>query len=175
MISMIAAVSIDGALGLRGEEELVWKSQLDQRFFYKTTNEKVIVMGNNTFKSLGKPLRNRKNVVLSRKEEPGYRNGVYYYNDIGTVLENYPSFVVIGGESIYRLFMPLADEVYLTTLSIRLEESENHEYAYFPEEELQQSFYMTYQSEPLTDRDMNSGMPINIIFSHWKKGVHSVH
>jgi len=173
MITMLAATSVTGIIGIRGINTLLWKSEIDLGLFKSNTEGQVVVMGNHTFKSLRQPLKNRTNVVLSKTEEPGHKDGVIYYNNIGDIITNYETFMVIGGEAIYNLFLPIADEVIISTLSLDFEGDVN--YAYFPIDRMENDFYMTNESEIISDIDEVSGLPINLIFTRWKRGVPNVH
>lgn len=173
MITMLAATSVTGIIGIRGAETLLWDSEVDMELFKSNTDKQVVVMGNNTFKALRQPLKNRTNVILSRKEEPGNREGAYYYNSIGDIIKNYETFMVIGGEAVYNLFLPIADEIIISTLS--LDFSGEGDYAYFPVDQMERDFFMTNESEVIPDIDKISGLPINIIFTRWKRGVPNVH
>ena len=173
MISMIAAISVTGVIGLRGNATLLWDSAIDKDIFKQNTEGQVVVMGNNTLKSIGKPLKNRTNVVLSKTEEPGVRNNVHYYNSIGEIIEKYATFVVIGGEAIYNLFLPVADEILLSTISLDFEEDED--FAYFPVDEMEKSFFMIHESAVLEDTDKKSNIPINLIVTRWQRSIPNIH
>jgi dihydrofolate reductase len=173
MITMLAATSVTGIIGIRGVNTLLWKSPIDLGLFKSNTKGQVIVMGNNTFKSIRKPLKNRTNIVISNSEIPGHREGVTYYNNIGDIIKNYETFMVIGGEVVYNLFLPIADEIIISTLSLDFEG--NVDYAYFPIDRMEKDFYMTKESEIISDVDEISGLPINLIFTRWKRGVPNVH
>ena len=173
MITMLAAISVTGIIGIRGVNTLLWKSKVDLSLFKDNTNKQVVVMGNNTFKSLRHKLKDRTNIILSKKEEPGTRDGVTYYNNIGDIITNYPNFLVIGGETVYNLFLPVADEIVISTVSLDFEGE--GDYAYFPLDGMEKDFYMTNESEMIGDVDEISGLPINLIFTRWKRGVPNVH
>ena len=173
MITLLAATSVTGIIGVRGVNTLLWKSKIDLALFKSNTENQTVVMGNNTFKSIRHPLTNRINVVLSKTEEPGKREGVIYYNNIGDIITNYETFMVIGGEAIYNLFLPIADEVIISTISLDFKGAVS--YAYFPTDLMEKDFSMTNESEVINDVDEISGLPIGLIFTRWKRGVPNVH
>ncbi len=173
MISLITATSLNGVIGVRGTNKLLWNSKVDLDFFKDQTKGQVLVMGNNTFKSLGKPLIDRINIVLSKSEEPGKRDGVIYYDNISEIITNYPSFFVIGGEALYTMFLPIADEIIITTISLDVEDTSN--LAYFPLDQMEKEFFMVGESEMFPDTDAYTGVPINLIFSRWHRGIPSIH
>ncbi len=123
MISLIAAVGKNLELGL--DNKLIWNIPEDLKYFKQITTDKTIVMGRKTYESIGKPLPNRKNIVLSKKNVK--IDGVLVVNDYKDILDLQEDIFVIGGESIYELFLPFADNIYLTEI-----EESNEADSYFP-------------------------------------------
>lgn len=123
MISLIAAVGNNLELGLNNK--LIWNIPEDLKYFKQITTDKTIVMGRKTYESIGKPLPNRKNIVLSKKSVK--IDGVLVVNDYKDILDLQEDIFVIGGQSIYELFLPFADNIYLT----EIEESSEAD-SYFP-------------------------------------------
>jgi dihydrofolate reductase len=79
--------------------------------FREVTRNQIVVMGQKTFESIGKPLVNRLNIILSI--DPNFKvDGVIVYNDINKLAQDYHNkhIYVIGGKSIYETFAPIADE-----------------------------------------------------------------
>ncbi|MBP3920086.1 MAG: dihydrofolate reductase [Bacilli bacterium] len=111
MISLIAAVGKNNELGKNND--LIWRLPNDLKFFKSVTNGKVVVMGRNTFWSLPGVLPNRTNVVISDVLED-YPDGVVVYGSIDDVLNNFDDFFVIGGAYVYKQFIDMADNLYLT-------------------------------------------------------------
>lgn len=113
-LAMIACVSRDGGLGMQGE--LLWRIPEDQKFFRITTMGSPIVMGGTTFASIGRALPGRENIVLSR--HGGDDPAVKWFSDQAKLDEYLDQIAgkkfIIGGASIYRLFLPLAEELILT-------------------------------------------------------------
>jgi dihydrofolate reductase len=168
MITIIAATSINGVIGLRGDSELLWHSKVDLEFFQKQTLGMNVVMGNNTFKSLNKvPLKGRNNIVLSKSEPEGHRGGVTYYNSLGSVLTSYSNLIVMGGESLYNMFLSIADEVLLTMFNMHIDTEDGAELAYFPLDTLNKDFTKSGETELHFDTDALANSPIELIFSRW--------
>ena len=118
MISIVVAV--DEAGGIGKENKLMWNISSDlKRFKEITTKEQIginnnnntVVMGSKTYKSIDRELPNRTNIVLSLKDKHSYS-----IEDILDYNEHFPEeeLFVIGGEQIYRQFLPYADKIYLT-------------------------------------------------------------
>lgn len=117
-ISLVVAAARNGVIG-RGSE-IPWRLPDDQRFFRRLTTSHCIVMGRKTFDSIGKPLPDRVNLVLSRGDfADAPPAGVRAFRDLAQAFEwargnDTPELFVIGGEAIYRAALPQADTVYLT-------------------------------------------------------------
>ena len=118
MISIISAVAKNGIIGIKNN--LPWKLSGDLKYFAKTTTGKTVLMGKNTFLSifnmLGKPLPNRRNLVLSETKE-GIA-GAEIFNDWEKVLElaKNEEIFVIGGANVYKQAIEFADKLYLTEI-----------------------------------------------------------
>lgn len=113
---MILATDLNGCIGYKNE--LVFKAKKDLKRFKELTTNNIVVMGSKTYESLNfKPLPNRINIVLSRKLND---NNVHIYSEIDTMLSDmikyYPdkTIWIIGGAEIYKQFINIVDEVYLT-------------------------------------------------------------
>lgn len=129
-VSMIAAIGRNRELGKNGQ--LIWHISDDLKRFKKITMGGTLIMGRKTFESIGKPLPGRKNIVLTSNKK---------YNAPGIFVKNYPNaafnfaqclqrpIFIIGGESIYRHYMPLADTLYIT----QIDAEEHGADAFFPE------------------------------------------
>jgi dihydrofolate reductase len=85
--------------------------------FRNITNNQIVVMGQRTFESIGRPLINRLNIVISN--DPKFQHdGVIVYNDIQKLLKDYKNkhIYIIGGKTIYELFAPIADELIVSKI-----------------------------------------------------------
>lgn len=112
---MIVAVSEDYGIGKNNE--LLWQIPEDLRRFKKLTLGNTIIMGKKTWESLPrKPLPGRKNIVLT--DIPGEHiegaETAYSIEDAVNKWGKKGEVFIIGGGSIYRQFMPLADRLYIT-------------------------------------------------------------
>ena len=117
-MNLIAAADENWGIGKNGG--LLAHISDDMKYFRETTKGKIVVMGRKTLEGLpgGQPLGNRINVVLS--ENPAYKiKGAVVCHNIDEALEYLKQFssediYVIGGESIFRQFLPYCNTVYLT-------------------------------------------------------------
>ena len=126
--SIIAAVGKNNELGVNNS--LIWHLSGDLKFFKSVTSGKTIIMGRRTFESLPRMLPNRKHIVLSSSNE--FPEGVIVYNNLEDLLNDYndsnEEIFIIGGASIYKLFIDKSDKLYLT----KINESYDNADAYFP-------------------------------------------
>jgi len=116
-ISIIAAIGKNNELGKNND--LIWHLPNDLKFFKEITTGKNIIMGKNTFDSLPKMLPNRHHIVLTFTNEK-YPDEVEVFKSIDDFLEKYKNsnveIFVIGGASIYKQFITLANTLYLTEI-----------------------------------------------------------
>lgn len=117
-MKLIVAVDKEWNIGKDGN--LLFRLPLDMKFFRTQTTGKVVVMGRKTLESFpnGKPLKNRVNIVLSRNKDYT-AEGAIIVSDTDKLMEalaeyNSEDIYVIGGESIYRLLLPLCDTAVIT-------------------------------------------------------------
>lgn len=114
-ISIIVAIAQNNAIGK--DNQLLWHIPADLKRFKALTTSHTIVMGKRTFESLPlRPLPNRRSVVITDIEGEQIDGCVMAYS-IENAIEKMDSDkenFIIGGGSVYRQFMPLADKLYLT-------------------------------------------------------------
>lgn len=127
MISLIAAIGKNNELGK--DNDLLWHIKDDLENFKNLTMGKYIVMGANTYYSLPKKLKGRKYIVLSKKIKVIEQGMVFSsFDDLLNFIKlQKEEVMIIGGASIYSLFMPFCDKIYLT----EIEDSKEAD-VYFP-------------------------------------------
>jgi len=115
MISIIVAVSDDLGIGIKND--LLWRIPEDMKRFKKLTLGKGVIMGKKTWESLPrKPLPGRRNIVITDSPNEIFDDAITVYS-IKEAIEKCDKddeVFIIGGGSIYRQFMPLADRLYIT-------------------------------------------------------------
>ncbi len=116
IISIISAIAENRVIG--NKNTLPWHLPADFKYFKEKTINKTIVLGLNTFKSIGeKPLPNRKNIILNDDLNYVTPDGCFVVHSINELLEmvkNENEVMVCGGASVYKQFLPLANRLYLT-------------------------------------------------------------
>jgi dihydrofolate reductase len=120
MIIGIAAVDRKGAIGKGGK--LPWHYSADMRFFRETTTGHAVVMGRKTWLTIGKPLKNRLNIVLSRDANIEPQESLVVFSDIESALSFSRSvstdLFVIGGAQIYEAFLPHIEKWIITEVPL---------------------------------------------------------
>lgn len=129
-VIQIAAMARNRAIGL--DNKLLWRLPAEMAHFKQTTTGKTVLMGRKTFESLGKPLPNRRNVVLSREMEQA-PEGCELIRSLEEALDNYnqglygEDLMVIGGANIYAQMLPFSHKIVLTEVEAVFDAD-----AYFP-------------------------------------------
>ena len=116
IISLIAAMGKNRAIGKNNS--LPWSMPADLKYFMEKTKGKTVIMGRKTFESIGKPLPNRKNIIITRDKNykaDGYVVA-YSIDDALNAAKSTEEVMVIGGANIYAQFLPKANRIYLTII-----------------------------------------------------------
>ena len=154
MIKLIACIGPNGELGLNND--LIYHNKKDMKFFREQTKENVVIMGKNTFKSIGsKPLPNRINIVLTK--ESVSCPGVLTWNmSLENALKNaeacFPmlDIYIIGGACVYNqaIEQSLPDELLLTKMYIAKEAD-----TFIDTMKINENYYMENLIDILSDED----------------------
>ena len=129
-IKLICAISKNNVIGRANN--LPWNIQEDLKRFKELTSNNIIVMGRKTYESIGRPLPNRRNIVLSNNSDLRIEN-VEVVNSSQEILDLYnkntdeKDLYIIGGTYIYELFLNNCEYLYLTYIDKEFEGD-----AYFP-------------------------------------------
>jgi len=123
IVTLIAAISADGKIAQRADQKSTdWTSKEDFDFFVSKTKEiGTVVMGRKTFETIGKPLRERRTIVMTRDRRGGVE-GVDYTGESPRELverlskDGVERLALCGGAQVYGAFLKegLVDELYLT-------------------------------------------------------------
>lgn len=117
MISLIVAYARNQVIGKDGV--MPWHLPADLQHVKAITTGKTIVMGRKTFESIGRPLPNRRNVVLTRSRD-FHPPGVDVVHSKEEVLA-LGDVIIFGGAEIYRQFLDVADRLYITEIDLQTE------------------------------------------------------
>ena len=126
MINIIVATSKNRVIG--NNNSLIWKLPADLKRFKQITTGNTVVMGRKTYESIGKPLPNRRNIIITRDTNYLVDNcEIVNSLEEALMLCNNDCFIIGGGE-IYKQSIDIADKIYLTLVQEDFEGD-----TYFPE------------------------------------------
>ena len=152
---LIVAVADDGAIGRDGR--MPWHLREDLQYFKQVTMGCPVIMGRTTFRSIGRPLPGRRNIVLTRSGEP-----VAGAVCVPTIEAAYAAAApaarcfVIGGASVYRALIDTMDRLYITHIHATFSDAD----AYFPEIN---SDIWTVESRSGVRKDPESGLAYEFV------------
>lgn len=120
-LAVIVAIADNDVIGDRGQ--LPWRISEDLRFFKNTTMGHAVIMGRNTFASIGKPLPGRRNIVVSRTADKfdGCEVARSFEEAVELARQTDEEPFVIGGAKIYEAALPVATKIHLTEVHRRPE------------------------------------------------------
>lgn len=138
-ISMIWAMAENRVIGR--DNKLPWHLPNDLKYFKRLTTGKAVIMGRKTYDSIGKPLPNRTNIVITR--DTGFSaEGIKVVHTLDAAIElaeaecvisGNEEVIIMGGAEIYKLAQPRADRLYVTLVHAEVAGD-----AYFPEVDFDQ-------------------------------------
>jgi dihydrofolate reductase len=142
MVKIIVAMSKNRVIG--NDNKLIWKLPSDLKRFKELTTNNSIVMGRKTYESIGKPLPNRRNIIITRQPD-------YQVDDCEIVSSLEEALLItggdcfiIGGGEIYKQSLHLTDQIYMTIVDDEFEGDTT-----FPE--LPNSWYVSKEEKFLAD------------------------
>lgn len=154
-IALIAAYAQNRVVGI--DNTLPWHLPEDLKYFKACTTGKAIIMGRKTYDSIGRPLPNRTNIVISNNPEFS-AEGVKVVASLEAAIEvaqavneinGVDEVMIIGGATIYEMSLPMADRLYLTHVHAKVDGD-----AYFPDvdfshwREVQRADYSASETNP---------------------------
>lgn len=141
-LSIAVAVGENYAIGKNNQ--LLWHMPADLKFFKQTTSGHTVIMGRKTFDSVGRPLPNRRNIVITRDATLKI-DGVEVVNSLDEALsiskDEEKDVFIVGGAEIYRQALPKTNTLFLTTIHHNFEAD-----TFFPE--IDKSEWRLISSEP---------------------------
>ena len=126
IISLVVAAAKNNAIGK--DNKLLWCLPNDMRYFKNVTWGMPVIMGRKTFESLGKPLRGRKNIVITR-QQGWHPDGVVVVKNLDDAFfvareTDANEVMVIGGGEIYKATIGMADRVYITRVDAEFDDAD---------------------------------------------------
>ena len=123
---IIAAIAKNNVIG-RLNGEMPWHVKEEFQHFKETTLGSAIIMGRKTFETLGKPLKGRENIIVTRNKNFKVEfEDVKIFNSLEESIrycknKNYENVFIIGGGNIYKQAIPLVDEMILSFMKFEAE------------------------------------------------------
>lgn len=115
ILSIIVAMAKDRVIGLNNQ--MPWHLPADLAWFKKNTINKPVIMGRKTFESIGRPLPNRHNIIISRNPQTSDNPNITWVTSLSDALaveKDSSEIFIIGGGNIYQQALPLVNRLYLT-------------------------------------------------------------
>jgi dihydrofolate reductase len=146
-INLVVASNRENVIGI--DDRIPWHNSEDLKNFKKITRGNVVVMGRKTYESIGEPLKDRLNIVVTNRPLP------YKVNLVGltmpqaqNVIQYYKSdeLFIIGGRSIYEQFAPMVQRIYMTIID---DNTTSPSAIYFPWEAFENSEWEVTHQEKL--------------------------
>jgi len=158
-ITIIVAISENLVIGHRNT--LPWHISEDLKNFKKITLNHSVIMGRKTFESIGKPLKYRRNIVISRNKNLQI-SGVEIASSLDDAIcltKSEDEVFIIGGEQIYEIALPIATNMFITKVHSTIEGD-----AFFPN-------FDENQWKKLTQNDLESEEGIKFSFISYERAL----
>ena len=149
IVTIVVAMGENNAIGKNNE--LLWYLPKDLRHFKTITKGHTVIMGRKTFESVGKPLPNRRNIIITRNTDLAIEGTevVHTLEDALKLCKQDEEVFIIGGAEIYKIAMPHTDKIYLTVVHENFEAD-----AFFPE--IDHNLWLETASEKHLPDDKNN-------------------
>ena len=121
ILSIVVATGKNGEIGK--DNRLLWHLPADMKYFKNLTTGHPIIMGRHTYGSIGRPLPNRRNIVITRQKDLQII-GVEVVNSLEeamALVKDDPEIMVIGGADVYKQALPITQRIYITRVDTTLE------------------------------------------------------
>jgi dihydrofolate reductase len=158
-ITIIVAASENSVIGYKNA--LPWHISEDLKNFKKITINHSVIMGRKTFESIGKPLKDRRNIVISRDKTLKIE-GVEVVNSLDDAVcrtKDENEIFIIGGEQIYKIALPIATNMHITRVYRTIEGD-----AFFPT-------FENSQWKILSQNDLESNEGLKFSFIDYERIV----
>jgi len=161
MISIIVAAAQNNAIGYKNQ--LLWHMPADLKFFKQTTIGHTVIMGRKTFESVGKPLPNRRNIIITTQKNYEVQGAevVHSLEQALALCSSKEEHFIVGGAEIYREALEKTDRIYFTLIYSEFEAD-----AFFPPI-LQEFWQLT--SESFHEADERNQFDYNFMIYEKKK------
>jgi len=125
VVSAIVACSKNRAIGR--ENQIPWYLPADLKYFKKITSGHFVIMGRKTFESIGRPLPNRTNIIITHQKNFKAENCILFNSFLDAIeyskVHNQSEIFVIGGGEIYRQALAVCSKIYYTEVETEIEDA----------------------------------------------------
>ncbi len=170
-LSIIAAVGREREIGINND--IPWRGQLpeDMQRFKDLTKGHTVIMGRKTFESIGRPLPNRRNVIITSNTEYSVPEGCWVFHSLQDAIQtldtNEQEVFIIGGSQIYEQAMPFADKMHLTVIGESYPGADTH----FPVFNITE--WKVAHSQPIPKDERNKVSATYIVYERRKETIDS--
>ena len=171
-IAHIVCMDKFGVIGI--DNKMPWHIPEELKYFKKTTENSIVIMGKNTYVSIGTPLNKRINIIVSSQSESLCSSNVYVRNTLEEALDlahylglkEQKNIFIIGGASIYEQTIPYITKAYITVLNVsyynKIKLSDN-QFVYYPYEKLIDLGFNLVESKSLKSTNYFYPITTNIL------------
>lgn len=171
-IAHIVCMDKFGIIGI--DNKMPWHIPEELKYFKKITENSIIIMGKNTYVSIGTPLSKRINIIVSSQSESLCSSNVYVRNTLDGALDlayylglkEQKNIFIIGGTSIYEQTIPYITKAYITVLDVsyynKIKLSDN-QFVYYPYEKLIDLGFNLVESKSLKSTNYFYPITTNIL------------
>lgn len=171
-ISHIVCMDKFGVIGT--DNKMPWHIPEELKYFKKITENSIIIMGKNTYVSIGTPLSKRINIIVSSQSESLCSSNVYVRNTLDEALDlayylglkEQKNIFIIGGASIYEQTIPYITKAYITVLDVsyynKIKLTDN-QFVYYPYEKIIDSKFILKESKNLKSTNYFYRITTNIL------------
>lgn len=172
-ISHIVCMDKFGIIGI--SNKMPWHIPDELKYFKKITNNSIVIMGRNTYQSIGGALTDRINIVISSTSGKQDNQNTHVRNTIEEAIElawyfalkEEKNIFIIGGASIYEQTLPYINKAYITVLDVsyynKIKETEIDKFVYYPYEQLIDIGFKLTQKEKLKTNEFFYPIYITIL------------
>lgn len=171
-IAHIVCMDKFGIIGI--DNKMPWHIPEELKYFKKTTENSIIIMGKNTYVSIGTPLSKRINIIVSSQSESLCSPNVYVRNTLEEALDlayylglkEQKNIFIIGGASIYEQTIPYITKAYITVLDVsyynKIKLTDN-QFVYYPYEKIIDSKFILKENKNLKSTNYFYRITTNIL------------
>lgn len=152
ILSIVVALSENNAIGK--DNKLLWHLPADLKYFKKITSGHTVIMGRKTYESIGRPLPNRRNIIITNQKDfkPNGCETAHSLQEAVECCKKEDEVFIIGGGNIYEQALPLCDYLYITKVFTHIKDADT----FFPEIDTTQWHEVSRETHEPDDKNIFS-------------------